>query len=109
LRDIFRKFLWLQNDQNRKRNRSWPNVYTRTQRGGQVSYVVDLGYVNGKRERHSFKTKGEAAAFSELKKFERQNRGVAALSLTQDVRVDASKASAILQPHSVTLLQAAQY
>lgn len=34
-------------------------MYGRTQRSGQVSYVVDLGLVNGKRERNSFKTKGE--------------------------------------------------
>ena len=43
-----------------KRRRTWPHVYSRTNRGGQASYVVDLGLINGKRERLSFKTKGEA-------------------------------------------------
>jgi hypothetical protein len=33
-----------------KRKRSWSNVYTRVHGSGQVSYVVDIGQINGKRE-----------------------------------------------------------
>jgi len=31
-----------------RRKRSWPNVYKRKHRSGQVGYVVDLGLVNNK-------------------------------------------------------------
>jgi integrase len=92
-----------------KRKRSWPHVYSRTHRSGQVGYVVDLGLINGKRERHTFKTKGEADTFAELKKTERQNQGVVALALAHDVKVDAAKAHALLAPHSVSLEEAAKY
>jgi integrase len=92
-----------------KRKRSWPNVYTRVHRSGQASYVVDLGLINGKRERPSFKTKAEADTFAELKRTERQNQGTAALTLPQSVRVAATKANAILAPHNVSLEEAAKY
>ena len=92
-----------------KRKRSWPNVYSRKHRSGQVGYMVDLGLINGKRERYSFKTKAEADTFAELKKTERQNQGVAALALPQAIKVDASKASALLIPHNVSLEEAAKY
>src|ERR1035441_10105544 len=94
---------------NSKRKRSWPNVYTRVHRSGQVGYVVDLGLINGKRERHSFKTKAEADTFAELKKTERQNQGTAALALPQAIKVDAAKASTLLIPHNVSLEEAAKY
>jgi hypothetical protein len=44
-----------------------PNVYKRKPRSGQVSYVVDIGLIKGRRERQSFKTKAEAEVFAELK------------------------------------------
>jgi integrase len=92
-----------------KRKRSWPNVYSRKHRSGQVSYVVDLGLINGKRERRSFKTRAEASTFAELKKTERQNQGTAALALPQAIKVDAAKASTLLNPHNVSLEEAAKY
>jgi hypothetical protein len=84
-------------------------VYSRKHRSGQASYVADLGLINGKRERHSFKTKAEADTFAELKKTERQNQGTAALALPQAIKVDASKASTLLIPHNVSLEEAAKY
>lgn len=78
-------------------------MYSRKHLSGQVSYVVDIGLINGKRERHSFKTKSEAGTFAELKRTERQNQGVAALSLPQAIKVDAAKASALLTTHNVSL------
>jgi integrase len=92
-----------------KRKRSWPNVYSRKHRSGQTSYVVDLGLINGKRERYSFKTKTEAGTFAELKKTERQNQGTAALALPYEIKVDAAKASTLLTPHNVSLEEAAKY
>ena len=59
--------------------RQWPNVYKRVHRGGQAGFVVDLGLINGKREQHSFKTKGEADSFAELKRIERRNQGARAI------------------------------
>ncbi|MCX6892667.1 MAG: hypothetical protein WCL11_27530 [Verrucomicrobiota bacterium] len=40
-----------------KRKRSLRNIYTRVHGSGQVSYVVDIGLINGQREHYSFKTK----------------------------------------------------
>jgi hypothetical protein len=49
---------------SRRKKRQWPNVYRRVQRSGEISYVVDSGLINAKRERHSFKTKAEADTFA---------------------------------------------
>lgn len=92
-----------------KRNRSFPNVYRRIQRSGQASYIVDVGLVDGKRQRHSFKTKGEADAFAEMKRTERKNEGVSALALPQTTKLDAAKAAKLLTPHAVSLEEAAKY
>ena len=91
-----------------KRKRSWPNVYSRKHRSGQAGYIVELGLVNGKRERHSFKTKAEVDTLVELKKTERQNQGVAALAPPQEIKVDAAKAGELLTPHGVSLQEAAK-
>jgi hypothetical protein len=93
----------------KRKYRQWPNIYTRAHASGVVGYMVDLGEIDGKRRRHSFKTKAEATTFAELKRIERQNEGAAALALSPAVRQDAAKASAILAPQGVSLLQAAQY
>ncbi len=83
-------------------------MYKRKHRSGQVGYIVDLGLINGNRERHSFKTRADADTFAELKKTERQNEGVVALSLPHEIKVDAAKASAILTPRGVSLFEAAK-
>lgn len=64
----------------------WPHVYSRQRRSGQARYVVDIGLINGKRERPSFMTKAEAGTFAELKRTERQNQGTAALALPQAIK-----------------------
>ena len=87
----------------------WPKIRARRHRSGQIGYLVDLGLINGQRERHSFKTKPEAETFAELKRVERQNEGIAGLSLPQAVRVDASKAWGLLAPHGVSLQDSARY
>lgn len=92
-----------------RKKRQWPNIYSRRHRSGEIGFVVDVGLVNGKRERHSFTTKEDAESFAALKRTERLNEGTAALGLSQSARMDASKALAILAPHDVTLLQAAEY
>jgi len=94
---------------SKSRPRQWPNTYSRTQRSGQVSYVVDLGLVNGRRERHSFKTKGEADVFAQLKRTERNNQGTKAILLPAATRQDAIAAGELLDPYGVTRVEAAQY
>jgi hypothetical protein len=74
-----------------------------------LDYMVDLGLINGRRERHSFKTRAEADTFAELKNTERQNQGVVGLALSQEIKVDAAKASELLKPRGVTLQEAAKY
>ena len=91
------------------KKRQWPNVYKRTHASQQASYVVDLGLVNGQRERHSFKTREAADAFAELKRTERNNQGMRAVMLPAATRTDALKAEEILHGHGITLTEAAQY
>jgi integrase len=92
-----------------RKKRQWPNVYSRVHRSGETGFIVDLGLINGKRARYSFRTKEEAETFAESKRVERQNEGTAALGLSQETRQDAAKAAAILLPAGVSLLQAAEY
>ncbi len=87
----------------------WPKIYTRVHRSGQPGYVVDLGLINGKRERHTFKTKVEAETFAELARVKKQNEGTAAFGMSESLRLDATRASALLAPHRVNLVEAAQY
>ncbi len=68
---------------------------------------MDLGLINDKRQRHSFKTSDEVNTFAELKTTERQDQGVAAPGLRHEIKVDAAKASAILKPHGVSLEEVA--
>jgi integrase len=92
-----------------KKKQQWPRVYSRSHRSGNVGYIVDLGLIDGKRERHSFKTKAEAETFADLKRTEKVNEGTAGLSLSQSTRVEAVKAEKLLKPHGATLLEATNY
>lgn len=92
-----------------KRVRQWPPIYTQYNRSGQPSYIVDLGKVEGQRKRPSFPTKTEANTYAEQARILKANEGMAALTLPQDIRLDAAKASQILEPHGVSILEAAKY
>lgn len=93
----------------RRKKRQWPNVYSRVHRSGETGFIVDLGLINGRREPHSFKTKGEADTFAEARRAERLNEGASALALSQADRQDAAKALETLRPHDITLTKAADY
>jgi integrase len=84
-------------------------VYRRVHRSGQTSWVVDLGELNGKRDRHSFKSKDEANTFAEQARIKRQNEGLSSFNLSSEIRGDAFRATEVLKPHGVTLSQAAEY
>lgn len=94
---------------DKKRAKKWPPIYKVTHRSGQVSFQVDLGFVEGKRKRVNFATRIEAETFSEQSRIARANEGTAAFALPQDVRLDAAKAHQILAPHNITILEAARY
>ena len=53
----------------------WPKLYKRSYPTGQVGYVVDLGLIEGKRDRQTFKTKEEAETHAEKARIQRQNEG----------------------------------
>lgn len=87
----------------------WPRIHIAKHRSGQVSFQVDLGFVEGKRKRVNFATKGEAEAYSEQSRIARANEGMEAFTLNQDIRLDAVKANRLLAPHGVTILESAKY
>jgi integrase len=92
-----------------KKSKQWPPIYTVTHRSGQVSHQVDLGIVDGKRKRVNFETKPEAQTYAEQCRVAKANEGMMAFSLPADIRLDAAKASNILVPHGITILEAAKY
>src|SRR5436190_10419056 len=87
----------------------WPKVYTRTYPSGQVAYIVDLGFVNGKRERHTEDSLEEARTYAEQARIKRNNEGLAAFSLSSHIQRDAHQAHEKLKPHGVTLTMAADH
>jgi integrase len=87
----------------------WPRLYKRSYPSGQAGYVVDLGLVNGKRDRQTFTTREEAETHAERARIQKQNEGLAAFTLPKEVRVDAAKATEILKPHGASLVEAANY
>lgn len=87
----------------------WPKVYTRRYPSGQVAYIVDLGFINGKRERHTKDTLDEARTFAEQARIKRSNEGLAAFTLSSHIQRDAQQAHEKLRPHEVSLSTAADY
>jgi len=87
----------------------WPPIYKVTHRSGQVSFQVDLGFIEGKRKRVNFATQTDAQTFADQSRVARANEGTAAFALPQHVRLDAAKAHQKLSPHNITILEAAKY
>jgi len=90
-----------------KRPKQWPSIYQQPNRSGQLTYYVDLRAVGGGRPGYS--TEKEAQTRAEQARIQRGNEGVAAFSLPDYVRVDATRAYQILSPHSITIFEAARY
>ncbi len=84
--------------------------------GGKVFWQVPLGSQiqerDGKtvriRMRRTFRDAAEAKTFAELKRIERENRGVAGISMDEKLRGDALEAQRILVPYHISVLEAAQ-
>jgi integrase len=60
------------------------------------------------RLRRTFRDAAEAKTFAELKRIERENRGVAGISMDEKLRGDALEAQRILAPYHISVLEAAQ-
>ena len=93
----------------KKKAAKWPKMARRVYPSGQVGYVVDLGLIQGKRDRQTFKTKEEAETHAEKARIQKQNEGLTAFALPKEIRVDAAKATEILKPYGATLVEAANY
>ena len=89
---------------------NWPRISSRKNLGGTISFMVDLGKnESGKRDRHFFKTKGEAETFAELARAKRETDGVAMFNLSREFWAMAVKASEILEPFKASILDATSY
>jgi len=84
-------------------------IYKIKHRSGNTGWLLDLGVIDGKPKRLTFKTKTEAQTASEQYHALKVNQGTRALSLPNDVREDAVKASDLLSPHGVSIWDAARY
>jgi integrase len=84
-------------------------IYKIKHRSGNTGWLLDLGRIDGKPKRLTFKTKIEAQTASEKYHALKVNQGTRALSLANDVREDAVKADDLLSPHGVSIWDAARY
>ena len=87
---------------------SWPLLRWRTTKTGKTA-MVDCGMMNGKRVRFFYKTMEEAEGKAALMRVARQNQGNDAFSMIARTRADAQQALKLLEPHGLTLTQAAQF
>lgn len=89
---------------------NWPRISSRKNQGGTTSFMVDLGKnEGGKRDRHFFKSKGEAETFAALARAKRENEGVAMFNLPREFWTVAVQASEMLKPFNASILDAAKY
>lgn len=95
--------------QKRASRSTWPPIYRRTHRSGQVGYLVDLGKVNGKRDRRSFSTKQAAEVFAAQARVNKMNEGAAAFALSADTRTEVAKSMVKLKPWNATITEAVDY
>lgn len=79
------------------------------QHGTRKSFQVDCGLINGKRHRKQFRTKSEALAHAKIIEIKILNEGSAAMSLSPELRIDASQAFEILKQYKASLFDAAKY
>src|SRR5690349_24810731 len=87
----------------------WPRITPIKLPSGNVTYQIDLGIVEGRRKRVNHSTKQEAETFAEQCRIAKANEGTTALALPMDIRLDAAKATQILAPHNVTILEVTKY
>jgi integrase len=82
---------------------------TKTKVRGQRFYCVTLPKLGGGRKRRFFKDKAQAETFMQLAKVQQENYGVAALSISDSLRVEAIECTELLEPFGATLRDAAKF
>ena len=87
----------------------WPLIKERKNPGGKISYMVDLGLVNGQRPRKFFSTKAEALTYAEQCRTARKNEGRNVFDLGQKERVEAVECLRILEPFGKSLRDAVDF
>jgi len=81
----------------------------KTSKTGPKSWMVDLGKVEGRRQRFFFETKVQAQRFLEAKLLERENLGIQALTLSHEARSEYLTVKAKLEDNGVSLLEAVDF
>lgn len=76
---------------------------------GRTRYVVTMPKPGGGRSRRFFADRREAETFLQLAKVQRENFGVAAMSLPEALRLEAVESEAILRPFGKTLRDAVKF
>jgi hypothetical protein len=93
----------------RKRDRLEPRrVVIKSRTLWQVNLGSELREGKRKRLRRTFADRTEALTFAQLKIIERNNRGVAGISMPERLRGEALEAARLLQPYHVSVLDAAR-
>ena len=88
---------------------SWPVIKERRNPGGKVSYMVDLGMVNGLRPRKFFPTKAEAQTYADQCRVARKNEGHSVFDLGQKERSEAIECLKLLEPFGKSLRDAVNF
>jgi integrase len=76
---------------------------------GKSFWQITVPKPGGGRQQKTFKDKGEAKTFLDLKRIELRNRGTSGISMSDQIRGDALSALEILTPFEATLLDAARF
>jgi integrase len=77
--------------------------------GGKLFWQVTVPKLGGGRERRTFKERTDAQTFLDLSKVQQQNYGTAALSITEELRVQAVECDRELSPFGKTLRDATKF
>ena len=88
---------------------SWPVIKERKNPGGKISFMVDLGMVNGQRPRKFFRTKSEALTYAEQCRVARRNEGRNVFDLGQKERAEAIECLKVLEPFGKSLRDAVDF
>lgn len=71
-------------------SKDWPNIYERIYRSGRRVWIVDCGWINGKRDRKKFNTKQEAEEYAGSRRKLREEEGRKGLEVSLELRVEAA-------------------
>ena len=87
---------------------SWPPILERKNASGQAVWKIAV-MIQGKRIRETFKTAEAAAERAEIIRSQYREQGKAAFTMPTDLRLEATRCTEKLSPHSVTLTECVDY